>query len=899
MGVEGLNGFFNPKTIAVIGASNRPDSLGAQIFHNLLESYAGSVFPVNPFRPTIQGIAAYPSINRIPITIDLAIIATPAHTIPQIVEECGKANVQSIIIVSAGLSANDADGQELSRQILEHKKNYKIRIIGPSSLGIIRPKTNLYATFAEKKVITGKIAFISQSAAACGLILDWSAETQVGLSGVVSTGASLDVDIADLVDYFGADPQTRIIMLYVESIKDIRSFLSAVREFARTKPVVLLKAGHYNENRYFNFPQANKLVTEDALYDAAFRRVGAVRVETLNQLFDCAKTLSLQPNPTENNVTIITNASGPALMAVDCLIAQGGSLSRISNISVEKLTKIMPRYCSISNPIDVLEEATPERFRKVLQICVEDPSVKNLLVIYTPLGKTIASTMSIIIIELAKQTRKNFLVCLMGEDTNCQEARRSLQRSGIPAFRIPEEAVNTFMYTYTYTQNLELLYQTPTELSLNVNTPNSLKATIRRVFCEGRKFLNLLESLSFLEAYAVPTVNTRIASNAEDATEIASEIGYPVVMKPLLSSMQQPIEDNELELEACSPSDVSNKFDILAKKINKFDNTPTFFGIAIQPKTHKNLYQISIGSRKDSRFGPLIFLGKAGNGQGCFKELSVGFPPLNQILAKQILENAKYLHQKQANRITNRAKGGLLEQLIVNFSQLVTDFPEILEVEAILVVVNEKNIFAIDAHITIDRDRIIREVADHHEHMIIAPYPREYAAIRTLKNGAQVKLRPIKPEDEMAFSRLFKSLSEESIRLRFFETIKEMSHDTLAGYCNLDYDREIAIVAELQNERRIIGAVRLVLDSGKKAGEFAIMVGDLWQGLGLGAKLMDHIIDIAGGLKLETIYSHVTRANIKMINMCTKKGFEIKPVDEYTINMSKTILPHLDSSPPA
>jgi acetyltransferase len=887
LGIENLNNFFNPKTIAVIGASNQEDSIGAKLFHNLFESYRDSVFPVNPFRPTVQRIVAYSSISRVPSKIDLAIIATPAHTIPQIVEECGKAMVQSIIIISAGLSDCSEDGEELTRQILEHKKTYGIRIIGPNSLGIIRPKTNLYATFAEKKVMPGKVAFISQSAALCGSVLDWSVENQIGLSGVVSTGSSIDVDLDDLINYFGTDTQTRSIMLYVESIRDIRNFLSAARGFARTKPIIIIKAGRSPQSPDPKLLYSNQLVSDDSLYDAAFRRSGIVRVESLDELLDCAKDLSMQRNPHGNDLTIVSNASGPGILAIDQLIASGGKLSQLGDISVKNLKSILPLYCNISNPIDVLEEAKPERFKKVIQVCLNDPAINNVLVIYTPLSATNSLIIANTVIELAKQTQKKLFVSLMGADNSCQEARRLLHKNGIPTFRTPEEAARTFMYAYAYTQNLKLLYQTPEELPLNVDIPIHLKATIRRAFCEGRKILNLPESLSFLEAYKIPIINTRVAFTVEDATAIASELGYPIIMRPLFSPLHLSYEDPRLLTEVCSPSEIQLKFGIMANHTRNLNSHVDFQGIAIQPKTQEKGYRLFVGSKKDSKFGVAILFGTAGTSKGFVNEISVGFPPLNQILARQILENSKNLQIAQAIQNTSSLQTKLVEQILVKISQLATDFPEMLEIDADPIVVTESTVFAENVRITIDRERIIREVADHHEHMIIAPYPRKYIAKRTLKNGAKVKLRPIKPEDEARFDELFKSLSEESIRYRFFETIKELSHDTLTRYCNLDYDKEIAIVAELQDERRIIGAVRLVLDGDGKSGEFAIMVGDLWHGLGLGSKLMDHLVDIANDLKLEAIYSYVARANTKMVNMCTKKGFDIKSMDEYTINMFK------------
>jgi acetyltransferase len=886
LGAENLNSFFNPKKIAVIGASNRDDSAGGKILRNLLGSYKGSVFPVNPFHLEIQGIAAYPSICRVPERIDLAIIATPSHTIPQIVEECGKAKVQSIIIVSADLSRCDEDGEELVRQILEHKKSYGLRIIGPNSLGIIRPKINLYATLTEKKAIPGKIAFISQSAALCGAILEWSVENQVGLSGVVSTGSSIDVDLADLINYFGTDPQTRSIALYVESIKNIRSFMSAARGFARSKPIIIVKAGRSRQNSSPKLLCTNPIISKDILYDAAFRRVGVVRVESVNELLECAKALSTQPSPSDNDLTIITNARGLGLLAVDQMFSRGGKLSKISDVVAENLKSILPHSCSISNPIDVSEEAPPESFAKVIQVCLNDSSVNNILVMYAQLSASNSLIIANNVIELVAKTRKRLLVCLMGEGDS-QEARRMLNKNGIPAFKTPEEAINTFMHLYEYTQNLKLLYQTPEEVPLGVGNPITLKATIRRAFCEGRKSLNLVESLCFLEAYGIPTIKTRAAFTVEDATLIASEFGYPIIMKPLFHLNRPSSDGKELAPEVCAPSEIPANFNLIAKNTNNTNIPVDFQGIAIQQKNQENGYSLFVGSRKDTQFGAAILFGPAGIGPDFVKEISVGFPPLNQVLARQIVESNKDIQFAQAIRNSYALSTELLEQVLVKFSQMITDFPEIFEVDVNPLIARGNKATAADARIIIDRERIIREFADYHEHMIIAPYPRKYIAKRTLKNGAQVKLRPIKPEDEVSFNELFKSLSEESIRFRFFEIIKEMSHDTLTRYCNLDYDREIAIVAELQNERRIIGAVRLVLDADGKNGEFAIMVGDSWQGLGLGSKLMDHIMDVAGDLKLETIYSYVIRSNTKMIDMCTKKGFEIKSIDEYNINIFK------------
>lgn len=835
----------------------------------------------------VQGITAYPNVGKIPSKIDLAIIATPAHTIPQIIEECGKAGVQGAIIISAGLSENDETEKGLIRQILEHKRSYGVRIIGPNSLGVIRPKKNLYATFGDKKAIPGKIAFISQSAALCGTVLDWSSETKVGLSAVVSIGSMIDVNIGELIEYFGTDPQTRAIMVYVEDIKDIRKFISAARGFARTKPIVIVKAGRFNKSRLFTFPGLNQL-SEDSLYDAIFRRIGIVRVDTVNELLDCAKALSMQPNPCNSDLTIITNASGPGLLAADQLQLRGGRLSQVNDASNHALRKILPYYCYTSNPIDILEEATPERFRSVMQVCLNDTTNGSVLVIYSPQGLTVPSSIAETAIELAKQSRKTLLFSLMGEDSNCQEARRMLHCNDIPAFRAPEEAVSAFMNMYTYTRNMELLFQTPEEVPLLLDDSTNLKGAFRRAFCEGRQDLNLPETLYFLKTYKIPTIETRIARTTEEAVTLASDIGFPVIMKALNARSTFKHEKETLECDVYSSSEVPKAFEKITDK-NNYSKPAELQGIVMQPKTKNSGTKLFLGLRKNNKFGPIIILGKRGDSPETITDISIGFPPLNQVLARQIIEKTRIFQPESGNSSARTIEIGILEEIIVKFCQLVIDFPEIKQIDINPLMVSSSSASVIDGCITFDMNRIMREPADEQEQLVIPPYPRKYITKRTLKNGVQVTLRPIKPEDEPRFNELFKSLSEDSVRFRFFEIIKEMSHDALSRYCNIDYDREIAIVAELQNDRRIVGVVRLILDSERRNGEFAIMVSDSWHGLGLGSKLMDFIIEIAKDLKIQTIYSQITRANIKMISLCCKKGFETKLVDEYTLNMHMTL----------
>lgn len=806
---------------------------------------------------------------------------------PQIVEECGKVGVSGIIICAAGFREIGEEGVALEEKILEHQRKYGMRILGPHSIGVIRPKINLFASFADKRATSGKIAFISQSAALCASALDWAQEAQVGFSAVVSTGSMLDVDLGDLIDFFGTDSQTRSIMLYVESIKNARSFMSAARSFARTKPIVVVRAGRYKESSVPALSHSGSIAGEDAVYEAAFRRAGIVRVESIVDLFDCAEALAMQPNPTGPNLTIITNAGGPAIMATDHLIARGGKLSQLSVETVAALRRVLPLYCSLVNPIDIFEEATPERFRNALEICLQDSASNGYLVIYAPQGAADPFALAKVVLELAKRTKKPILVSLMSVDIRCHRARRFLQSHGIPVFNTPEQAVSTFMYMYSYTQNLELLYQTPEEYSLEETVPASLKAILKSAYHEGRPFLTLPESLHFLEAYKIPTLTTLVARTSDEAEALAEGLGYPVVMKVLSPQVTHKSKIDGVILNVCSSLEVQVFFGELAKKVKKYAEKAEFEGVVLQPMINKKGYELLVGAKKDPQFGSVMVFGMGGTSAELYRDTSIGFPPLNQVLARHLVEGTSIY--KYAPLVGLPLNVKLLEEILVKFSQIVIDFPEIKEIDINPLVVDKHTAVAIDARIVIDADRIEHE-AGPHDHLIIAPYPRKYVSDWKLRDGTPVLLRPIKPEDEGRFSDLFKSLSSESMRFRFFEIIKEMSHETLTRYCNLDYDREIAIVAELQqSHRQIIGAARVILSPDGKSGEYALLVGDKWQGLGLGQKLMDLLIEVAKDMRLEEIYGYVIANNCKMLEMCSRLGFKIEEFDDETVKATLTL----------
>ena len=798
---------------------------------------------------------------------------------PQIIEECGEAGVSGIVICSAGFREVGEEGILIEKRILECQKKYGMRIIGPNSFGVIRPKINLSATFADERASSGKIAFISQSAALCASALDWASEAQVGFSAVVSTGSMLDVDFGDLIDYFGADAQTKSIVLYVESMKNARKFMSAARGFARTKPIVVVKAGRFQESVIPILSHSGFLGGEDAVYDSAFRRAGVVRVETMIDLFNCAEALAMQPNPTGPDLTIITNAGGPGIMATDQLISKGGKLSQLSHETMQALKNVLPPYCSTANPIDIFEEATPARFKDVMALCLKDQNSNGFLLIYAPQVAADPFAIAKTVTELSTETKKPILTCLMGEDSRCRKARRFLQSHGIPTFPAPEQAVSTFMYMYRYTQGLELLYQTPEELYVEPTNSVVLKSILKQAYCQGQQVLGLSESLRFLEAYKIPTIKTIVANTPIEAKVLASKIGFPVVMKALSPQASHKSKIEGVILNVCSTLEVQAYFGELVKKIRKLGDNAEFQGVAIQPMVRNKGYELLVGSKKDPQFGSVIIFGKGGTDADIVKDVSIGFPPLNQVLARRLIEDTVIYKNAASMGLPLNVK--LIEEILVKFSQLIIDFPEIKEIDINPLIVDKNSAVAVDARVVMDVNRITRKIG-FREHLVIAPYPSKYVSNWKMKNETVVRLRPIKPEDEGRFNELFKSLSAETMRFRFFEIIKELSHEMLTRYCNLDYDREIAIAAELLDSRRIIGVARLIIDPDGKSGEYAVLVGDQWQGFGLGPTLMGSLIQIAKDKHLEKIYGYVMANNYKMLNLCNRLGFKTDQVDDET-----------------
>ncbi|MGB9853404.1 MAG: acetate--CoA ligase alpha subunit [Candidatus Bathyarchaeales archaeon] len=883
-----LDKIFNPKSVAVVGASDEEGSVGYALIKNFLDSgFEGEIYPVNIRKKEILGLKAYQTVEQLPKTVDLAVIATPAKTVPDVVEQCGKAGIKGIIIISAGFKETGPEGKALEDKLLEIKRKYGLRIIGPNCLGIIRPSINLNATFINKMPKPGNIAFISQSGALGAAILDWAISENIGFSHFISVGSMVDVDFGDLIDYLGTDSQTKSILMYIEGMTNARKFMSAARHFARTKPIIVVKAGKFSESAKAAASHTGSLTGEDDIYDAAFKRAGIVRVEEIEDLFNCAEVLGLQPLPKGPNLAIVTNAGGPGVMATDALIARGGKLAKLSPQTMELLNSILPPYWSRGNPIDILGDARSERYKAVLEACFKDENVDGILVIYT--AQAVAESVEIAkdIVEVYKNERyrnKTVLTSFMGGEA-VGDANRILNENGLPTYSTPEQAVKTYLYMYQYKRNLELLYETPEELPVDISPPkHPILVAMRNAVMENRELLTEAEAKKLLEYYDLPVVKTYVAKTADEAAHIASHIGYPVVLKILSPQITHKTDAGGVALDLKSEAEVREAFERIIKNAKTYSPNAEILGVTVQLMIKKSGYEVIIGAKKDPIFGPVILFGMGGIGVELFKDYAIGIPPLNQTLARRLMEETKVYQLLKGYRNMPPANIKLLEETLVRFSQMIIDFPQIREVDINPLLINEKEACVLDARIAIDKDLIFQKV-EPHQHLIISPYPKKYETLWKLRDGRTVLLRPIKPEDEPLWLEMFQNFSEESIRYRFFQIIKDTPHEVRVRYCNIDYDREIAIVAELNEEghRRILGVVRVSLEPDGKKGEIAFIVADPWQGLGLGTKMVDYVIEIAKDMGVETLYAIMLPDNYQAINLTKKMGFTLQSQEDGTV----------------
>jgi acetyltransferase len=872
---------LDPKTIAVIGATELEGTVGRTIMENVMRSGERAVFPVNPKHKKVFDLTCYASITAVPEGIDLAIVATPAATVPDILEQCAKAGVHGAIVVSAGFGETGKAGLALEKRIKKMLANYPMRVIGPNCLGVIRPSVGLNASFLAVEPQAGDIALISQSGALGTGMLDWAVTAQVGFSMFASVGSMVNVDFADLVDFLGEDPHTRAILIYMESIGNAKRFMSAAKSFARNKPIIVLKPGRYSESARAALSHTGAMAGADEIYEAAFRRVGVVRVHEVADLFHAAEVLDSRRLPTRPDVAIVTNAGGLGVMATDALMEHGGRLAELSDKTMAKLNAALPPYWSHSNPVDVLGDAGGERFVAALTACLDDPAVSGALVIYTPQGNARPDAMAEAVAQIAKASPKPVITCLMGGKT-VEGGREIFRAAGVPCYDTPEDAVKTYTGMYRYAGNLDLLYETPAELPIDVAPPkHNLQAMLRRVANDGRKVLTEEESKRFITTYGIPVVAQRLAENVEEALAAAKTVGYPVVLKIVSHSITHKSAVGGVETGVCSAPDLEAAFGRLLARVKKSSPKAVIEGVSVQKMIRKIDYELILGMKKDWQFGSVIVFGAGGVGAEGLADFSVALPPLNQVLARRMMEETRIFKTmlKPPRGVTapNLAE---IEEILTELSNIVVDFPEIAEIDINPLVISGGKPCAVDARIVIDESVLAGKPKG--PHLVITPYPTRYISPWKLSDGTEVLLRPIRPEDEPMIAEFLSTLSEETLRGRYFVSHIDINHPMLVRFTNIDYDREIAIVAELTRgkKKRILGVGRLIGEADRGRGEFAVVVHDEFQGKGLGFKLTDVIIGIAQEKGFAEITGYVDTNNRRMLRVVEELGFVAEAVDE-------------------
>jgi acetyltransferase len=888
-----LQKLFNPATIAVIGATDKEGTFGRAVLENALASGNRTVYPVNPNRDAVLGRPCWSDIGAVPGPVDLAIIVTPAATVPGIVDACCRAGVEGLIIISAGFRETGPEGRRLEEDIIRINKAYGngMRIIGPNCLGIMRPSVGLNATFLKDNPEGGNIAFISDMGNFGRTLLDWGFSAHIGFSTVVSLGSAIDVDFGDVIDFLAEDPHTKSIILYLEEVVgNVKLFVSAVRGFARNKPVILLKPPELEEGDRTGLTHSGTMAGTEKVYDAVFRRLGVVRVGEAQDLFNAASALYARNRPRGPRLAIMTNANGIGIMAAKQLLRCKGTLAELSGETIRAMDAVLPLHWNRGNPIHLLRDADTPRYAQAAEICLKDPGVDGLLAIYTPQDFARSEELAAALIAAAAKTDKPLLTAWMG-GREVQKGREMMVEKGIPAYETAEAAVRTYIYMIQYDRNLQLLHETPAELPLDEAPPkNHLKTLIRRACREACFILTEEDSWKFLRNYGIPVIPSRTSFTLEEALSHAGNTGYPVVLK--VSSPDIIFRQDVGGVITGIDSDEALKvaYQRILDGVHRFAPQAAVRGVTVQKMIGHIDYELILGVKKDRHFGAAILFGMGGLGVELFRDFSVGLPPLNQALARQLMEETGVYRMLQGYRGKAPADLRQLEKILVGFSNMIIDFPEIREMDINPIAISQGKAVALDARIILDQECSIGKVSAY-PHLVITPYPTRYVTPWRLSDGTEVILRPIRPEDEPLEHEMLTTVSAATIRSRFYQNLKNISHAMHVRSCHIDYDRDMAIVAELRQDqkKRLIAIGSLAIDGNGGAGatgEFAVIVHDDFGGRGLASKILDILVGIASERGLKEFYGFVEPTNAKMTALCEKLGMTRQRASDDLVRVS-------------
>ncbi len=875
-----LDPFFAPKNVAMIGATENPGSVGRTTMWNLMSTpFGGAIFPVNPKRASVLGIKAYPTVRDIPAEVDLAVVTTPAKFIPGIIRECGEAGIRAAVVISAGFKEAGEEGKRLERELLAEAAKANMRIIGPNCLGVMIPPSGLNATFAASMARPGNVGFLSQSGALCTAVLDWSMREMVGFSAFMSIGSMADVGWGDLIYYLGNDPKTRSILVYMESVGDARSFLSAAREVAMNKPIIVIKAGRTAAGSKAAASHTGSLTGSDDVLDVAFMRSGVLRVNNISDLFHMAEVLAKQPRPKGPRLTILTNAGGPGVLAADSLLLGGGELAEISEQTIAELNQILPSAWSHSNPIDILGDAEPERYAKALEIAAKDTNSDGMLVILTPQAMTDATRTAEQLKPYAKLGDKPVLASWMG-GTDVAAGEQILNNAGIPTYDYPDTAARLFNYMWRYARNVSALYETPRYGGTNESADREgAAAIVEKVRRTGRTILTEQESKQVLAAYGIPTLPSVIATSADEAAAAAAGMGYPVVLKIHSETITHKTDVGGVILNLKDEAAVRTAFASIRDSVTEKAGAEHFGGVNVQPFAKLDGYEVIIGSSVDPQFGPVMLFGMGGQLVEVFKDRSLALPPLNTTLARRLMERTKIYTALKGVRGRQPVDLAALEQLLVRFSLLVVDQPWIKEIDINPLVASPERLLALDARV------VLHDPATPESELprpAIRPYPVQYESDWRMKNGDPLVIRPIRPEDEPMMVKFHEALSERTVYQRYLQMLnlsQRIAHERLTRICFIDYARQMALVAEREvpgtGEKQIIAVGRLQGITGATESEFAIVVADEYQKTGLGTELLRRLVEIGRAEGVKVITADILAENSVMQKLSEKLGFKL------------------------
>ncbi len=877
MTVRNLKQLFDPKSIAVVGASNRPHSVGATVLQNLvIGGFPGTILPVNPKYETLSGMRVYPSVSHLPRAPDLAVICTPPETIPSIIGDLGKLGTKAAIVLTAGLAAvKDRQGQSMKDLMLNEAKPHLVRILGPNCVGLLVPAAGVNASFAHTGALPGKIAFLSQSGAMVTGVLDWAKSRGIGFSKFISLGDSADVDFGDTLDYLASDPDTHAILLYMEAIRDARKFMSAARAAARSKPTIIIKAGRAPEGAKAAASHTGALTGSDDVYDAAIRRAGMLRVYTTTDLFDAVETLARSRPMRGDRLAIITNGGGPGVLATDALIGKRGRLASLSNEAMQRLNEILPSTWSHGNPVDIIGDAPAERYIETMEVLLKEPEVDATLFIHAPTAIVPSADIAAAVAPIAMNASRNVLACWLGGNAVAQ-ARSTFSEAGIPTYDTPEGAVRGFMQIVQYHRNQQLLMEVPA----SVSTPQgedraTASGIVRQVLASGRNMLSEPEAKQVLASYGIPVVQTRSVRSAEEAVQASAQIGFPVALKILSPDITHKSDVGGVVLDLEDDKSVRAAATAMHKRLQEYQPNASLSGFSVQSMVRRpESRELIVGVATDPVFGPVILFGQGGIAVEVTADHAIALPPLNMVLARDLIFRTRVSKLLAAYRNRSAANVDAICHTLIQISRLIIDIPEITELDINPLLADADGVIALDARI-----RVKTAEKSGVDRLAIRPYPEELEEVVQWESTS-ILLRPIKPEDAPQHAAFFRALDAEDVRMRMFMRMRELPHTQLARLTQIDYNREMAFIAtrmRADDMPETLGVARVICDPDNISAEFAISVRSDLKRRGLGRMLMEKLIRYCRARGVREIIGETLGENKPLLAMVRQLGFEVHP----------------------